>query len=565
MARLTLLLLACSVLSEMVVAAPTLKQEIFEFNSRVNIQEEFVVLNNDTVSDPSYSLNELRMQLDESKTYEEVGFYDKVKTPYGQAVAYNTLDSRWFKFKNKLLYFASTSASASKFETIRFRVLNPEGEASNWGEVRISLGGQYDQKYDYYPVDDTASVTVNQAVDIDVLQNDPLVQPYYTVEIYNAPTKGLVSVNADKTIRYSRNPGVVGADSFSYRVRGNNLYDVYSAPALVSINTQALMSAPIVNQFEWVPSVVEVGGSASFHWNIANVQGCYGVTGSNPTVLKPAAGSVGPYEFPAVSTSVTKFYCIDLAGNRFPSDPNSFLEATRTVIAPTPVPVVKQFEWVPSVVEVGGSASFHWNIENVQGCYGVTGSNPTVLKPAAGSVGPYEFPEVSTSITKFYCIDLAGNRFPSDPNSFLEATRTVIAPTPVPVVKQFEWVPSVVEVGGSASFHWNIENVQGCYGVTGSNPTVLKPAAGSVGPYEFPEVSTSITKFYCIDLAGKRFPSDPNSFLEATRNVVLPEQNSTTVIYIHTDILGSVIAESDGNGNVIKTKDYKPFGESKDN
>ncbi|HFF6213794.1 TPA: RHS repeat-associated core domain-containing protein [Stenotrophomonas maltophilia] len=34
----------------------------------------------------------------------------------------------------------------------------------------------------------------------------------------------------------------------------------------------------------------------------------------------------------------------------------------------------------------------------------------------------------------------------------------------------------------------------------------------------------------------------------------------TTVAYIHTDALGSVVAESDANGNVIKRYDYEPYG-----
>ena len=34
----------------------------------------------------------------------------------------------------------------------------------------------------------------------------------------------------------------------------------------------------------------------------------------------------------------------------------------------------------------------------------------------------------------------------------------------------------------------------------------------------------------------------------------------TTVTYIHTDALGSVVAESDANGNVIKRYDYEPYG-----
>jgi len=33
-----------------------------------------------------------------------------------------------------------------------------------------------------------------------------------------------------------------------------------------------------------------------------------------------------------------------------------------------------------------------------------------------------------------------------------------------------------------------------------------------------------------------------------------------TVTYIHTDALGSVVAESDANGNVIKRHDYEPYG-----
>jgi len=40
---------------------------------------------------------------------------------------------------------------------------------------------------------------------------------------------------------------------------------------------------------------------------------------------------------------------------------------------------------------------------------------------------------------------------------------------------------------------------------------------------------------------------------------------SGNVVYLHTDVLGSVVAESDSNGTLQKTTDHKPFGESKDN
>ncbi len=38
---------------------------------------------------------------------------------------------------------------------------------------------------------------------------------------------------------------------------------------------------------------------------------------------------------------------------------------------------------------------------------------------------------------------------------------------------------------------------------------------------------------------------------------------SLPVTYLHTDLMGSVIAETDSSGNLSKTATYKPFGESK--
>ena len=41
---------------------------------------------------------------------------------------------------------------------------------------------------------------------------------------------------------------------------------------------------------------------------------------------------------------------------------------------------------------------------------------------------------------------------------------------------------------------------------------------------------------------------------------LVPPARAQTVTYIHTDALGSVVAESDANGNVIKRYDYEPYG-----
>ncbi len=44
---------------------------------------------------------------------------------------------------------------------------------------------------------------------------------------------------------------------------------------------------------------------------------------------------------------------------------------------------------------------------------------------------------------------------------------------------------------------------------------------------------------------------------------LVPTPTTYGVVFIHTDILGSVIGESDQQGNLIKTNEYKPFGEIK--
>ncbi|MDH0273021.1 MULTISPECIES: RHS repeat-associated core domain-containing protein [Stenotrophomonas] len=41
---------------------------------------------------------------------------------------------------------------------------------------------------------------------------------------------------------------------------------------------------------------------------------------------------------------------------------------------------------------------------------------------------------------------------------------------------------------------------------------------------------------------------------------IVPPVSAQTVTYIHTDALGSVVAETDANGKVIKRYDYEPYG-----
>lgn len=40
----------------------------------------------------------------------------------------------------------------------------------------------------------------------------------------------------------------------------------------------------------------------------------------------------------------------------------------------------------------------------------------------------------------------------------------------------------------------------------------------------------------------------------------LPAQAQTTVRYLHTDALGSVVAKTDANGNVVERTTFEPYG-----
>lgn len=53
-----------------------------------------------------------------------------------------------------------------------------------------------------------------------------------------------------------------------------------------------------------------------------------------------------------------------------------------------------------------------------------------------------------------------------------------------------------------------------------------------------------------------------NQCSDWSANIII--NTSASVIYIHTDMLGSVIAESNANGQLIKKTEYKPFGERKE-
>ena len=152
-----------------------------------------------------------------------------------------------------------------------------------------------------------------------------------------------VSISATttgQTIRYTINNTVVTAASPVYTgpfqlstsatVRTRAFRSGYTASD-ESTRNFTIVPPPFVARFEWSPNPIIAENSTTFYWDVRNVQGCYGVTSSNPSALRPGSGTSGPWTYNSPHTFETKFYCIDLAGNRFPTNTSQYLSATRIV------------------------------------------------------------------------------------------------------------------------------------------------------------------------------------------------------------------------------------------
>lgn len=97
------------------------------------------------------------------------------------------------------------------------------------------------------------------------------------------------------------------------------------------------------------------------------------------------------------------------------------------------------------------------------------------------------------------------------------------------------------------SFRWTI------------NPVEVKAFAGQVI-----RAKVNYSDGKTLTLAGD-FILGETSQLQAQRLVISPlSQESSGLTFVHQDMLGSVIAETDASQNVISRKKYLPFGKSED-
>lgn len=94
-------------------------------------------------------------------------------------------------------------------------------------------------------VDDTASVTFNEPVAINVLENDLGPVDPSCLNILDPPAQGTVEVLSDFSILYTPAPGFSGQECFSYTVCDSTLSAFDSAVVCVDVEAEVLVQVPV--------------------------------------------------------------------------------------------------------------------------------------------------------------------------------------------------------------------------------------------------------------------------------------------------------------------------------
>jgi len=158
-------------------------------------------------------------------------------------------------------------------------------------------------------VNDSSTTSEDTPKDINVLANDSDVDGdvlnVTTVGVPTAPTKGTVSINPDKTVRYTPNLNLNGSDTFSYTISDGTV----SATATVTMTITPVNDAPTANAQsvstnEDTAKTITLSGSdvegTSLNYTIVDTSNLHGTISSGSTANRtytPAANYNGPASF----------------------------------------------------------------------------------------------------------------------------------------------------------------------------------------------------------------------------------------------------------------------------
>jgi hypothetical protein len=333
--------------------------------------------------------------------------------------------------------------------------------------------------------------------------------------------------------------------SYRYRVQACNVNSEcssYSSPS----NSISVLAVPAVPK---VSAALSDGNNITVAWNVSSGASYY---------YREVSINSGPWQNNAkyITTSIllpdqqARSYRYRVRACNSNNQCSSYSTSSNSILVIGNAMSVKQFEWIPATVAVGQVTSFYWDIDNAAECFSISeGADVNEPRPAAGDNGDIIYTAPEEHLTQWYCLDQYGNRLPNNPEEYLEAPRTITPP--LMSVKQFEWIPATVAVGQVTSFYWDIDNAAECFSISeGADVNEPRPAAGDNGDIIYTAPEEHLTQWYCLDQYGNRLPNNPDEYLEAPRTITPIPITPKTIIFIHTDLLGTPVAETDKNGDI---------------
>jgi len=263
----------------------------------------------------------------------------------------------------------------------------------------------------------------------------------------------------------------------------------------------------------WSPSTVNYGEPSTLTWSSTNATSCTLGEGENN------GNWVGPNR---VRNQTVPFSCVGPGGT------SETVNAILTVIPP-PVPTVSA-SWSPSTVKYGEPSTIIWSSTNYSERCVLEGVENT---PSGSWTGTNR---TKSQTTRIYCVGPGGT------SDTVNATLTVLPPltisgTPIATIaagQSYSFIPSVIGAD-SEDVEFSIVNEP--------KWAVFNSSTGSLTGV--PQVS---------DIGGNT--DIIISVSDNTDSVSLSKFNITVtegphIIFIHTDILGTPVAETDINGDVL--------------
>jgi hypothetical protein len=144
---------------------------------------------------------------------------------------------------NGTVTYTNTSGTSGQTDTFQYTIQDDDGNTSNTATVTVTLT---DANQAPVANNDTATVGEGASVSINVIANDTdangTIDPT-TVVIFQNPTSGTATVNANGSVTYTHNGSETTSDSFQYTVRDNN--GTVSNVATVNITITAGNDPPV--------------------------------------------------------------------------------------------------------------------------------------------------------------------------------------------------------------------------------------------------------------------------------------------------------------------------------